>query len=118
MITIRRYRELNPELVGAGNLPRQARHRQHLSALTHQHPGRVFADKPVIMRGYHDRPSCFANIGKQTDDPFGTLGIKVARGFVGKDDLGVIDQSTGNGHPLLLASAQLVRHFAAFISQA
>jgi hypothetical protein len=40
------------------------------------------------------------------DDLF-ILGIKVTGGFVGQDDMGIVDQGAGNAYALLLAAGKL-----------
>ena len=39
----------------------------------------------------------------------GVVGVEVAGGLVGEDDLGFVDEGAGHGHPLLLAPRQLGR---------
>ena len=46
---------------------------------------------------------------QQHHDLQGSLGVQVPRGLVGDDHAGVVDQSPGDGHPLLLAAGELPR---------
>ena len=46
----------------------------------------------------------------------GRLGIKVGRGFIGKDQGGIRHQRPGDGHPLFLAPRDLVRVLLGLIS--
>ena len=59
--------------------------------------------------GHQDdgHPFLFIEPAEQFQDLFAGVGVKVAGGLVGKEDGGIIDQSPGDGHPLLLAAGEL-----------
>ena len=60
--------------------------------------------------------------GRQIDqhggDDLGVVGIQIARGLIGEDDRGIIDQSKAHRHALLLAARKLLGPFEALGLQA
>ena len=68
-----------------------------LSGLIHDH---------LIMGGEYKGGSCFfVHLAHQLQDILSGLRIEVGSWFVGQDELGLLHQGAGNGHPLLLAAA-------------
>ena len=60
--------------------------------------------------GYHDDGGAFlVEVGQKVHHFLAVLGVQVTRRLVGEDELGVGDDGTGDGHPLLLATRQLLR---------
>ena len=58
----------------------------------------------------HDQERCAAHlvqIEEESVDRVARLAVEVAGGFVGEDELGVHDESSGEGDPLLLAAREL-----------
>ena len=45
---------------------------------------------------------------EEFEDAFGVLGVEVASGFVGHDDIGLVADGAGDGEALLLADGKLV----------
>ncbi len=64
----------------------------------------------MVVVGGHDESGIAlgAKVGEKFDDFLAGMGIEVAGGFVGKDEVRLIDQSAGNGDALLLAAGQFV----------
>ncbi len=63
--------------------------------------------KTLIMRDHHNRFSLRNQLFKNLQDGFGGQAIQVAGGFVGNDQVRVVDQGAGNGHALLLPAGDM-----------
>ena len=65
----------------------------------------------VALRvGHHDDGGAFlVEVGEQVHHLAAVLRVEVTRRLVGEDELGVGDDGAGDGHPLLLAAAELLR---------
>src|SRR5512145_2572368 len=64
----------------------------------------------VLVSDEHDGKAVLAvETLEQLHDLDARPAVEVARGLVGENDLGVVDERAGDGHPLLLASRELAR---------
>ena len=59
---------------------------------------------------YYGRTLFSVDAAEKLHDTVGSLGVEVPGRLVGYDDFRAVQQGTGNGNSLLLASGQLVRH--------
>ncbi len=67
------------------------------------------------MRCHNDcRLVITANGKKELHDFVGSIGVEVSGRFIGKNELRIIEERTGNVDPLLLAAAHLMGHFKPF----
>ena len=80
-----------------------------------QHPddagGILLGQRRVV--GDHDDQPVFADLLEQLHDLDACFGVQRAGGLVGQDDVGVVDDGPGNGHPLHLPA----RHLAGLFEQ-
>ncbi len=58
---------------------------------------------------HHDGGALVVQLGEQIHHLLAVLGVEVAGGLVGEDELGVGDHGAGNGHALLLSARELLR---------
>lgn len=61
--------------------------------------------------GDHNDEPVFRHLFEQFHDLHAGFAVQRARGFVGKNDVGIVDESTGNRHPLHLSAGHLVGLF-------
>ena len=78
-----------------------------------QYPPRVLTERVVIVRGHDDRAILLDKVVEQLENAVCRFGIEVARGFVRDDQWRLVQQSAGDGQPLLFASRQGMGHFVA-----
>ena len=67
-----------------------------------------FARDVEIMRNQHDSMTLVVELFENAYHLRAGFGIQVARGLVGEDDGGVVDQRPRDSHPLLLTAGKLV----------
>ena len=67
--------------------------------------------------GHHDDQPILGDLLEQVHDLDRSLAVQSAGGLVGQEDLRVVDQGPGNGHPLHLAAGELVGLFVGLIAQ-
>ena len=85
-----------------------------------QHPddaGGILLRKGRVV-GDHDDQPVPADLLQQVHDLDAGLGVQGAGGLVGQDDVGVIDDCPGNGHPLHLAAGHLTGPLEQLAAQA
>ena len=70
----------------------------------------------IVAADNHGRP-LFVDLFKNADDLESKLGIEIAGGFVGEKDLGLIDDGTGNRHPLLFSVGEVGRILPHFLME-
>ncbi len=58
---------------------------------------------------HHDGGALVVQLGEQVHHLLAVLGVEVASGLVGEDELGVGDHGAGDGHALLLSARELLR---------
>ena len=58
---------------------------------------------------HHDGGALLVQLGEQIHHLLAILGVEVAGGLVGEDELGVGHHGTGDGHALLLSARELLR---------
>ena len=63
----------------------------------------------MIVGGHQDATSIPSQLMQKLEDAFSCFRIQVARRFIGQDELGGIQQGTGDGEALPFAAAQFVR---------
>jgi len=80
-----------------------------------QDSGGVTADYLFVV-GHHQDGGLVVAVdgGEDVHDAVGCIDVEVAGGFVGKDYLGVVEQGSGDGDTLLLASGELVGELVGF----
>ena len=61
------------------------------------------------MGDHHDGGALLVQLGEQVHHLLAILGVEVAGGLVGEDELGVGDYGAGDGHALLLSARELLR---------
>ena len=86
--------------------------RQHIL----HHPAVEQVDDTVGVAGvalrvsdHHDGGAFLVELGEQVHHLLAVLGVEVAGGLVGEDELGVGDHGAGDGDTLLLAARELLR---------
>ena len=67
---------------------------------------------------HHDGDALIVEFLKNPHHLNGSFGIEIAGGFVGKEDLRLIDEAAGDGDALLLAAGELVGHVVGAIGEA
>ena len=70
------------------------------------------------MGHHHDGGAQLVDLLQQHHDLQGALGVQIAGGLVGHDDLGIVHQGPGDGHALLLAAGELVGQPVPLVVQA
>ena len=73
----------------------------------------VLAGQGEVVRGHDDGGAGPADLVEEVDQPAGGVGVEVAGGLVGQDDLGGVEQGAGDDDALLLAAGELVGHLVA-----
>ena len=68
--------------------------------------------------GHHDDQAVLADLLQQFHHLDAGLGVQRAGGLVGQDDIGVVDDGPGNGHPLHLAARHLAGALVQLVAQA
>ena len=59
----------------------------------------VLAGQGEVVRGHDDGGAGPADLVEEVDQPAGGVGVEVAGGLVGQDDLGGVEQGAGDGSP-------------------
>ena len=72
-----------------------------------------------ILGDHHDRGALFGGKpSKEIENDFCVLGIQGCRGFVGENQIGLVDECSGNRHPLALAAGEAVWAVVLSLSEA
>ena len=80
-----------------------------------EHPAGIISEDVAIVSHYHyRRTERFVQFAEEFHDAVRSLGVQIAGGFVGQNDLGPVEDGAGDRDSLLLASGKLVGHFVAF----
>ena len=82
----------------------------------HDAGGVLFGQLGVVRD--HDDQAVVCDFGEQVHDLDARFGIERARGFVGQQDFGVVDEGAGDGHALHLAAGQLAGLLVDVVAQA
>src|ERR1017187_7940647 len=64
---------------------------------------------PFVVGGHHDRRAGAVDPVQQAHDVQAGRRVEVARGLVGQQNRGLVDESASDGHTLLLTTGELVR---------
>src|SRR5512143_2820431 len=62
-----------------------------------------------IVRDHHNGSSLLVKFAQQAQNDLFISGVKIARRFIGENDLRIVDQRAGNANALLLATRELRR---------
>ncbi len=88
----------------------------HLSVFQANNTGRIgFGQLRVV--GDHDDQPVPGHLLEQLHHLHGRLAVQRAGWFVGQENIRVIDQGTGDGHPLHLAPRHLIGLFVHLVGQ-
>src|SRR5262249_1353385 len=71
-----------------------------------------------VVRDHEDGVASAVKFAEQADDEFFVGFVEVAGGFVGENQLGLIDEGTGDGYTLLLATGKLRREMREAVAEA
>ena len=116
LLGVRLGMRLDGGLFERGVLAGVAVAREHTVLDAHDAVG-VFLGELRVVRD-HDHEAVAAELLQDLHDLNGGLRVEGARGLVGEDDLGVVDDRAGDGHALHLSARKLVGLFVEVVAQA
>ena len=93
-------------------------HGRHLAALDVNDPVGHGGEGGVVGDDHHGHALLPAGVLKELQNLLARHIVQGARGLVAEEELGVLGQGPGNGHPLLLAARELGREVAQPLPQA
>lgn len=82
--------------------------------LTPEDTARELVDQPVVMGSEQDRRAMgFGQLSCQLNDFITCLGVEISGRFISQEDLGIIEESPGDGEALLFSSRKFGREAVA-----
>ena len=83
-----------------------------------ENSARIFLNEAVVMGCHEHGGAAVGDSQQHFEHVEGSLGVEVASGLVGQDDIRVVEQGTGDGDALTFASREVIWHVLALVLQA
>ena len=85
-------------------------------SLAGEYAAGVFLIDVAVVGDHHNGGAFLVEALEQLEDFICGFWVKVAGGFVGEDDIGVVEEGAGDGYALLLPAGELVGHLVGLCS--